>query len=304
LIGSGFQEEFMKIAMMGVGNMGAGIARRLMADGHSVVAWDLSAPRMAALAEDGAGVAESAQAAARDADVVITSLLGDSSVEQSVLSDGGFLAAMQPDAIHLCVTTISPDCANRLASAHRSHGSRFVAGPVAGRPDAAAAGQLTTYLAGDLSAVEVVAALAKSYAIKIVALEGAAGLANAMKLSVNYTAISIIEIMGEIYAFAEKMGLDRALLRDYFEDAFNRPALKMYANKLHEHSTTGTNGFALVTGLKDVNLMMDAASGCGVNFEVGSIIKRKMLKAIDMGLSEADWSSISQVTRRESGIEV
>lgn len=292
----------MKIAVIGVGNMGAGVARRLMLHGHAVVVWDLSLERREALAADGAELAVSAQASAQEADVVITSLLGDESVLQSTLVSEGFMSAMKPGAVHLCITTISSECADQLAAAHRSSGTRFVSGPVAGRPDSAAAGQLVTYLAGDKSAVEYVGELVKAYAIKTIVLEGNAGLANAMKLCVNYTAISIIEVMGEIYAFAEKKGLDRKLLSEFFSEAFNRPALKMYAAKLRDNDTSSAGGFAMPTGLKDVNLMVEAAQASGVNFEVGAIIKRKMEKALTLGMTSADWSAISQVTRLESGI--
>lgn len=146
------------------------------------------------------------------------------------------------------------------------------------------------------------AELSRAYATRSVVLQGRAGLANVMKLCVNYTAISMIELMGEVYAFAEKAGLDGALLREFFTGAFNRPAFKMYAAKLHDQDISGDGGFAMSTGLKDVRLMLDAAAARGVRFELGEIVQRKMHKALDMGLAAADWSAIAQVTRAESGL--
>jgi len=75
----------------------------------------------------------------------------------------GLFATMAPHAIHLCITTISPSCADWLAEQHPSHGSRCVSGPVVGRPDAAAQGALLQFLSGD-SAVEEVQPVCKAFA--------------------------------------------------------------------------------------------------------------------------------------------
>lgn len=264
--------------------------------------WDRSREKMLALQEAGARASASPQEAVAEADVVITSLLDDASVFGSVVGPDGFMQAMKPGAIHLCVTTISPACSDRLFVEHAQGGSRFVAGPVAGRPDSAASGELTTYLAGDESGVADIAKIAGAYAAKVVPIKGRAGLANSMKLCINYMAISNIELMSEAYAFAEKVGLDKDLLRDFFSEAYARKAMKMYAQKLWADNISGENGFAMVTGLKDVSLMLAASEGAGVQFEIGRIIKRKMMKAIESGLDQADWSAIGHVTRIESGL--
>ena len=292
----------MNITSFGVGNMGTAIARRLLAAGHEVTAFDRSTERVAALVADGAQGASSAQEAVARADLVITSLLGDGSVLDSVNGPNGFLAAMRPGAIHLCVTTISAACADRLSSIHGEAGTRFVSGPVAGRPDSAASGQLRTYLAGDASAIREIADVVPAYTRQSVAVGDCAGLANTMKLAINYTAISLIELMGEVYTFAEKAGLDRALVFDFFDGSFNSPAMKGYAKKLRDHETSGVNGFAMTTGLKDVKLMLDAADEVGVDFAIGQVVRRKLEKGIASGMGDDDWSAISQVTRAEAGL--
>lgn len=292
----------MNITSFGVGNMGSSIALRLLAAGHQVTAWDHAVERIQTVAAAGARAAASPHDAVAGADLVVTSLLGDESVLTSVQGPDGFLASMRRGAIHLCITTISSSCADTLAKVHATAGTRFVSGPVVGRPDTAASGQLVTYLAGDASAIAELADVLPAYTRRATSVGERAGLANAMKLSINYTAISLIELMGEVYTFAEKSGLDRHLLHDYFQEAFNSPAMKVYARKLRDHDTSGENGFAMITGLKDVKLMLAAAEDVGVDFAIGKVARRKLEKGIEAGLGASDWSAMTQITRAEAGL--
>lgn len=290
----------MKLAFIGLGNMGAGMAGRILNAGHDLTVWNRTAAKSDPLVAGGAKLAPSAAAAAQAADVVITSLMDDASVLD--MAQGSLLAAMKPGAIHLCTTTISPGCADALADLHAKAGTRYVAGPVIGRPDAAAAGQLATYLAGPHDAIEFVKPVCESYARMVVEISDRPSVANCMKLIVNYAGASIIEILGETYAFAEKCGVETAYLQQFFQMAFAHPAMKMYAEKARKRDYKEDVGFAMSAGLKDMRLMLAAADEAGVAFEIGRIIERKMLKALSGDLAGADWSATCEVTRRESGL--
>ena len=129
------------------------------------------------------------------------------------------------------------------------------------------------------------------------------GTANTLKkLCINYTAISLIEIFSEVYAFADKAGANLDVLKDFLQDAMGHPAFKMYAGKLRARDFAGKAGFAMTGGLKDVTLMLKASSQIGVPFEVGQIIKTKMEAAIKAGMGEQDWSSIYEITRKNAGL--
>ena len=292
----------MKIAFIGLGNMGSGMAGCILRSGRNLTVWNRTAAKADALVAAGAKLAASPAAAVADADLVVTSLMDDASVLDMVNGAGGLLAAMKPGAIHLCVTTISPGCADQLARLHAEHGTRYVSGPVIGRPDAAAAGQLATYLAGEHAAIEAVKPVCDSYARMVVEISERPSVANSMKLVVNYAGISIIEILGETYAFAEKCGVNPAYVQQFFQMAFAHPAMKMYAEKACKRDYTEDVGFAMSAGLKDVRLMLAAADQAGVAFEIGRVVERKMLAALDGDLANADWSAICEVTRRESGL--
>jgi 3-hydroxyisobutyrate dehydrogenase-like beta-hydroxyacid dehydrogenase len=282
--------------------MGAGIAGCILGAGYDLTVWNRSAAKAEPLIARGASCAASAREAVAQADLVITSLMDDRSVLDVLGSEGGVLAAMKPGAIHLCAATISPACADQLAKLHREHGTRYVSGPVIGRPDAAAAGQLATYLGGDAQAVQSVRPVCESYAKIVVEISEQPSVANCMKLCANYAAISMIEVMGETYAFAEKCGVDLQYLQQFFQMAFAHPAMKMYAEKVRKRDFTQDVGFAMSAGFKDVRLMLAAADQAGVAFEIGRVVERKMLVALSSDLAAADWSATCEVTRRESGL--
>lgn len=292
----------MKVTFLGLGSMGAAMAGRILQAGHDLVVWNRTLEKAQALAAAGARTAASPAAAVRGAEVIVTSLMDDQSVLDVVRGSEGILDAFEPNAVHLCVTTISPECADQLGQLHEAHGSRFVSGPVAGRPDSAAAGQLLTFLAGDAMAIAVVKPVCEAYARKVFPLVGRPGLANLMKLCVNYMAVSIIELMGEIYAFGEKSGMDADVIREVFLDAFAHPALRGYASKIKDGKFSSAGGFALKAGLKDVRLMLSASAQIGVGFEIAKVVERKMVDAVAQGLEQADWSSIAVITRQEAGL--
>ncbi len=176
----------MKIAFIGLGNMGTGIAQIILKSGHDLIVWNRTATKAGPLVALGARAATTAREAAAAADVVITSLMDDKSVLDVVQAGDGVLAGMRPDAVHACVTTISPECADELESLHRGYGSFYVSAPVAGRPDAAASGRLASFLGGPANAVERLMPACKSYSTSVTVISERPRMANVMKLAINY----------------------------------------------------------------------------------------------------------------------
>jgi len=280
--------------------MGAGMACRIAGIGHDLTVWNRTAAKADPLVEAGAKLGTSVESAVGDADIVITSLMDDASVLELV--SGVLVKAMKPGAIHLCVTTISPSCGDQLQDLHARTGARYVSGPVVGRPDAAAAGRLVTYLAGTPEAIKAVRPVCESYALIAIEVSDRPAVANSMKLAVNYVAASVIEIIGETYVFAEKSGIDLSQMQQFFQMAFAHPALKLYAEKARKRDYVSSVGFTMSGGLKDVRLMLSAAEQAGMSFEIGKIIERKMLAALSSDLANADWSATCEITRREAGL--
>lgn len=293
----------MKVAFIGLGNMGSGIAQCVLNGGFDLTVWNRTASKMEPLVAKGAKAATTAKEAVTGADVVITSLMDDKSILDNVQAADGILAGMKPGAVHVCVTTISPACADQLAEIHRKHGSYYVSGPVVGRPDAAASGQLMSYLAGDPKAVAIATPVCGAYSKQVVAISEKPSIANCMKLCINYNVVSIIELIGETYVLAEKCGVPLEHMRDFYQQAaFAHPALKMYAEKLRTRDFGGRGGFVMKGGLKDVRLMLATAENVGADLEIGMIVERKLLAGISAGMEETDWSAFYEITRREAGL--
>ena len=244
----------MQIALIGLGTW-----EQVLPDdrksGHDLTVWNRTASKTAPLVALGARAELTVRAAAAAADVVITSLMDDKSVLDIAQAADGLLAGMRPNAVHACVTTISPECADELESLHQKHGSFYVSAPVAGRPDAAASGRLASFLGGPANAVERLMPVCKSYSTSITVIAERPRMANIMKLAINYNVISTIELISQSYIFAEKCGLPLEHLRDFYQQIwFAHPAPKMYAEKLLKRDFAGRGGFVMTGGLKDVRL--------------------------------------------------
>src|SRR5215208_1526477 len=143
----------MKIGFIGLGNMGAGMAANRLKAGHEVAAYNRSQDKVAALADHGAKPAKSVAEACRG-DVVVTMLANDEAVEAVTFADDGILASLRPGTTHVSSSTISVALSERLTAAHAEAGQTFVAAPVFGRPEAAAAAKLFVVAAGEPAAVQ------------------------------------------------------------------------------------------------------------------------------------------------------
>ncbi len=281
--------------------MGAGMAECLLRASYSVRVWNRSAEKMNALVKAGASGCASPADAVAGAELVISSLMDDASLR--VIFNQDLLKKMAPNSIHVCTTTISPDCAEWLFAEHRAHGTRYVSGPVVGRPDAAARGALLQFLSGDASAIEEAGPVCKAFAPTQLIIPGPAGIANSQKLCVNFFAIALIEAMAECYTFAEKTGASPAIMAEFFENSLAHPGLKSYARRLLNRDTEGTGGFSMRGGLKDVRLMLEAAHRVECPLDLAQVIESKMVECIARGLDNADWSAIQEATRARGHLD-
>src|SRR6476620_5070126 len=142
----------MKIGFIGLGQMGRGMAARLLDRGHELTVWNRTPSSCEMLRGEGAKVADRCEHTL-DADLVITMLADDAAIE-AVWITSGLVDAMPVGAIHLNMASVSLRMAQRLAALHAERGSHYISAPVFGRPQAAATGQLDIVAAGPRDAVE------------------------------------------------------------------------------------------------------------------------------------------------------
>ncbi len=125
----------MQVGFVGLGQMGSGMAARLLTSGVNLKVFNRTPEKIQALVDQGAKAASSLQDLA-DADVVFTMLADDPAVTSLVLEEKGLLALLRPGAVHVSCSTISVALSAQLAAAHAQAGQEYLAAPVFGRPDA------------------------------------------------------------------------------------------------------------------------------------------------------------------------
>lgn len=294
--------EIKKVAFIGLGKMGSGIVGNILKAGFNLTVYNRTQSKMAPFIAEGATGAATPREAVSGADVVMTNLMDDQSVMDVVTGENGILAGMKPGTIHIGTTTNSPRCAEQLTEMHTAHGSIYIAAPVAGLPDSARAAQLRTWVAGDPQAIEACMPLFKIYTASVTNMGSVPSVANTIKLISNYMAISVIELMGQVYTLGEKSGVDLAYLNELFHDMLPRPGHKKYATRVRERDFDPA-GFALSAGLKDVELIFKAFSDKRVPCTYIGMIKDKFLSAVAYGMENKDWSAISEITRMNAGLK-
>src|SRR6516225_5655254 len=290
--------DHLTIASVGLGRIGAGIARNLQASGCRCVVYNRTPARMDPFVAGGAQPARSAREAAAGADFVVTSLMDDQSVLDVLSGEDGILAGFGRGAVHIGTSTISPGCSTRCAALHRQHGSHYLAAPVFGRPEAAAAGKLFTFVSGETEFIERSRPVLETYTQSIVALGEDAAAAASLKLAGNFFGASVLEILGEAFALAEKRGVLLPLanmLKGFL------PPMAEYIDRIANRNYEEP-GFTLDAGLKDVRLILEAAAEVHVPLPLASVIRDKCLAAQAYGLSQQDWCSFTEIARLNAGL--
>jgi 3-hydroxyisobutyrate dehydrogenase-like beta-hydroxyacid dehydrogenase len=289
----------MKIGFIGLGHMGSAIARNLLKGGHELIAWNRSPEPVKALAQAGARAAEAPVDVFAAAEVVF-SMLADDAVVESVVLNSGALDAAKPGAIHVNVATISVALADRLERLHRDRGLSYVAAPVLGRPDVAAAGNLIVLAAGETVAVDRVRPLLALFARRMFPMGEQSSRANVVKLACNFALAAMLETLGEAGALAATNGVaPETLFEVMTETVF--PAYKTYAPLITERRFRPAS-FALPLGFKDVRLALQAAEAKHAAMPIASVLHDQFLAAIAHGDSELDWSALSMVAFRAAGL--
>ena len=291
----------MRIGFIGLGQMGAGMAASLLRAGHEVAVYNRTAARAAPLVAEGAKAVASISEASRG-EAVVTMLADDGAVESAVLGEGGIIHSLRAGALHVSSSTISVSLSEKLAEAHAGAGQRFVAAPVFGRPDVAAAGRLFVVAAGEEQAVSAAAPLLDAMGQKTFVVSETPKVANLVKLSGNFLIASVIESLGEAMALVAKGGVDRARYVEILTSTlFTAPIYKTYGGLLAS-GTFEPAGFAAPLGQKDIRLVLQAAEALRVPLPLASLLRDRFLTLLAHGGDKLDWSAIGDLAAQDAGL--
>ena len=252
-----------RIAFLGLGRMGLGMASRLTTKGHQVTVWNRSPEKARPVVELGARLCHTPAEAAAGAEVVITMLADDPASKAVWLGPDGALAAMVPGSTAIECSTLTRQCVLDLAKQVQARGIRFIDCPVTGRPNVAAAGKLTLLVGADPADLAAVRPLLEEIS-EAIRHFGPVGSGTAYKLMINLMGAVQIAALAEGLVMAEKLGLDREAVISAIETSAS--ASRQVVHHCRRMAERNCADPSFTTGLRH----KDAAYGAALAREVGA----------------------------------
>jgi 3-hydroxyisobutyrate dehydrogenase-like beta-hydroxyacid dehydrogenase len=291
----------MKVGFIGLGHMGEPMARNLLKAGHEVTVFNRTRGKAEALAEAGARIAAQPADACRG-EAVITMLTGDEAVDAVTRGNGNILDALPKGGLHIGMSTISVALSDRLTNAHGEKGQIYVAAPVLGRPEAAAAAKLIILAAGSADGIGRAEPLFKVLGQQTFVWSDKPSAANLVKLSANFLIGAMIECLGEAVALVRKGGIDRHRYIEMLTTTlFAAPVYKNYGALIADEKFTPA-GFNMAMGFKDIRLVLAAAEAIQVPMPAASVVRDHFISGLAHGRRELDWAALSRVIAESAGL--
>lgn len=286
----------MKVALLGVGTMGHGMALNLLKAAFPLTVYNRTRAKAEALAAAGARVAETPAGAAHGAGVVLAMLADDEASKTAWLGPEGALAAMQPGGVVVECSTLSPDWVAQLDAAVSSRGMRMVEAPVTGSRAQAEAGQLKFLTGADNETLERVAPLLQSMGGEILHL-GPVGSGAQLKLINNFLCAAQVASFAEALAWMERTALKREPALEFLKKgAPGSGIVSTMADRMTQR--TYEVNFLLRLMVKDVRYAQAAAAQRNVELSMAWPVEAMFSKAQQQGYGEKDMSAVVEVIRR------
>ncbi len=281
----------MDAGFVGLGQMGVGMARRLVDAGHRLTVWNRNSAKADPLVERGA-LRGASPAEAAKAGIVFTMLANDAALEAVTEGERGILSAGK-GVLHVSCSTVSVALTKRLTEAHRARGQRFVSAQVLGRPDVAAAGKLSIIAAGADEDLARLKPLFEVIGAKVLHMGAEPVMAAASKLAANFSIAAIIETMSEAYRIAGAHGVTPETMANFFRETdFGSRMMGVYGPLIAAEKFEPA-GFPLRLGRKDVGLALDAA-GEETDVAFGRLLAQRMDHIIASDGGTRDWAALGQ----------
>lgn len=282
----------MDVGFIGLGHMGSAIARRFLQAKHSVRVWNRSADAARKLEKDGARVVATPDEAFRG-DVVV-SMLGDDKALRAVFLDSGLLERASRDAVpvHVNMATVSVAFVDDFAERHAQRGIAYIAAPVLGRPDVAAAGKLNILAAGPGAALNLVQPLLDVAGQKTWRFGEIPSRANVAKIAMNFMLAAACEAMGEAAALGSGYDIEPGYLLELASHSlFAGPVYEGYG-RLIAAGAFEPAGFKARLGLKDVRLAIEAGEAVTTPLPMASQMRDSLLEALTRGEGEKEFGVV------------
>ncbi|MEM0962219.1 MAG: NAD(P)-dependent oxidoreductase [Bacteroidota bacterium] len=280
----------MTVSVLGLGAMGARMARKLLDAGHTVTVWNRSDGPAGDLHAHGASVADSPAEAAAASDLVLT-MLTDDEASQAVWAPA--LDGLGDGTLAVEMSTLTPDRARALAAAVRSRGARFLDAPVVGTRPHVEAGQLTVLVGGDAAALDTARPAFEAFAGAIHHV-GPAGAGMAMKLAVNALFAIQAAALAELTAGLAAEGIDRATSTTFLAQMPTSSPVAARVGALMAEGRTAPN-FPIDLVAKDLRYAQSLADTAGVPSHAVAGAAQAFADASGAGFDDLDIAGIARL---------
>lgn len=289
----------MRVAVLGLGRMGAPIAERLEQAGHELSVWNRSPGPTAAFAERGIRVLDTARQAWEHADVCITMLSDGPAVEAVTLGDDGLLVGDAGGTL-VDMSTIGPDTSARVGEECERRGLAFLRAPVSGNPSVVVAGNLGIMVSGPREAFDRLADTLRDIGPNLFYVGGGEE-ARIAKLALNLMIGGTAQLMAEALVLGEKYGIDRGTMLEVMGgSAMGSPFVKYKTDALvaDDYSSTFTASMLY----KDLALALEAAHEVAAPLPVTAVTEQLVEACIATGMGDADLTALLPRLRRDAGL--
>ena len=291
-----------RIAFIGLGVMGAGMASRLVESGYDVSVYNRTRSKAEEVAELGASIADSPAHAAREAEVVMISLADQNVVEKIVFGEDGVASSLPSGSYLLDMSTVPPPFARELAERIAAAGSKALDACVLGAPFHARSGELRVMVGGDESDFEALKGIFETIG-KDVTYLGGNGMGASMKLVLNMLMGVQMPALAEAVVFGERAGLPRDKILDMIaQSGYSSPVMSFRCMLMKQRSFENAS-FKLALMRKDMMLVLDECKELGVPLPVSESAYSMLTAAKQQGLGDLDVAAILAFQERMSGMD-
>jgi putative dehydrogenase len=292
-----------RIAVIGLGSMGFGMATSLKRAGLDVTGCDVSAEAVARFVADGGKGAKTPAEAARQADIVICVVLNAAQTETVLFGKDGVVETLAKDAVFVSSATMDPEVAKRLAKQLEATGRHYLDAPISGGAQRAAQGELTILASGSAAAFAKARPALDAMAAKLYELGDAAGEGAAFKMINQLLAGVHIAAASEAITFAAKQGLD--LQKVYEVITASAGNSWMFENRMpHVIAGDYKPRSAVEIFVKDLGIVQDMARAARFPAPLASAALQMFLMAAASGMGHDDDASVARLYGRISGTQL
>jgi 3-hydroxyisobutyrate dehydrogenase-like beta-hydroxyacid dehydrogenase len=286
----------MRIGWIGIGKMGLPMATHLLSAGHRVTACDVVPALLEAIVARGAAAAADPAAAARESDVIFSSLPDDAALRKVALSDKGVLAGARAGATFIDTSTVSPAVSAQIAEAAATKRVHYLRVAVSGNNKMAEQKALTVIASGERATYEECRPLLAAFSQQQHYV-GEAEQSRTLKLAINLMVYATVGGLAEALAIGQRGGLDWSQMLDVIAgSAVGSPLLKAKSADLKKRDFAPT--FTCVQARKDLGLIAGAAAANGVPVPLTDVLSRMIEDCIANGSADEDYAAMIKSVER------